>query len=160
MITLNRECTLTLKIQNQNFTDIRETETNSQNRYMANNTTQNEATLNRLTAAAEVPPTPGTLVSLDASNAHNSEIRTRLLREAAEKPVGRFIQFDYFAVPDELFWCVRNELRRGGSIEGHVRLQLPLGTAKAAALKALDGFREMVEVDPNILNEDGNDHIF
>jgi hypothetical protein len=123
------------------------------------NNNQNEPTLNRLTAAG-VPSTPSTLTCLDASNAHNSEIRTRLLREAAEKPVGRFVQFDYFAASDELFWCVRNELRRGGSSDGHVRLQLPIGTPKAAALKALDGFREMVEEDPNILNEDGNDHIF
>jgi hypothetical protein len=123
------------------------------------NSNQNEPTSNRLTAA-EVPPTTATPVSLDTSNALNSEIRTRLLREAAEKPVGRFVQFDYFATSDELFWCVRNELRRGGGSDGHVRLQLPIGTPKAAALKALDGFREMVEEDPNILNEDGNDHIF
>jgi hypothetical protein len=127
---------------------------------MPNNTYQIEPTSNRLTAAAEVPPTTTTLTSPESLIPNESEIRAHLLREAAEKPVGRFVQFDYFATSDELYGCVRNELRRGGSSGGHVRLQLPLGTAKAAALKALDGFREMVEVDPNILNEDGNDHIF
>src|ERR1035437_234423 len=130
------------------------------NKYMQNKTNQIEPTSNRLTAAAEVSPTPSTLESLDALNAHNSELRDRLLREAAEKPVGRFVQFDYFATSDELFWCVRNELRRGGSSEGYVRLQLPLGTPKAAALRALDGFREMVEVDTDILNEDGCEDSF
>ena len=127
---------------------------------MQNKTNQIEPTSNRLTAAAEVSPTPSTLASLDALNAHNSELRARLLREAAEKPVGRFVQFDYFATSDELYGCVRNELRRGGSSEGYVRLHLPLGTPKAAALRALDGFREMVEVDPDILNEDGCEDLF
>ena len=123
------------------------------------NNNQNEPASNRLTAAG-VPSTPSTLACLDTSNAHNSEIRDRLLREAAGKPVGRFVQFDYFAVADELFGCVRNELRRGGSSEGHVRLQLPLGTSRDAALKALTGFREMVEKAPDILNEDQSDHYF
>ena len=127
---------------------------------MQNKTNQIEPTSNRLTAAAEVSPTPSTLASLDALNAHNSELRARLLREAAEKPVGRFVQFDYFATSDELYGCVRNELRRGGSSDGHVRLQLPLGTSKAAALKAMAGFREMVETAPNILNEDGCEDLF
>lgn len=127
---------------------------------MPNNTYQIEPTSNRLTAAAEVPPTTTTLTSPESLMPNESEIRAHLLREAAEKPVGRFVQFDYFATSDELFWCVRNELRRGGSSEGHVRLQLPLGTPKAAALKALDGFREMVEVDPDILNEDGCEDSF
>ena len=126
---------------------------------MPNNNNQNEPT-NRLATLTEVQHAPAPLASQDALNARESEIRAHLLREAAEKPVGRFVQFDYFATSDELFWCVRNELRRGGSSEGHVRLQLPLGTPKADAIKALDGFREMVEVDPNILNEDENDHIF
>ena len=127
---------------------------------MPNNINQIEPTSNRLTSAVEVPPTPSTPVSLDASNAHKSEIRDRLLREAAKKLVGRFVQFDYFAVPDEFYGCVRNELRRGGSSDGHVRLQLPLGTSRDAALKALAGFREMVEKAPDILNEDESDHYF
>ncbi|HEY5503794.1 MAG TPA: hypothetical protein VIK28_01455 [Sedimentisphaerales bacterium] len=126
---------------------------------MPNNNNQNEPT-NRLATLTEIQHAPAPLASQDALNARESEIRAHLLREAAEKPVGRFVQFDYFATSDELFWCVRNELRRGGSSGGYVRLQLPLGTPKAAALRALDGFREMVEVDPDILNEDGCEDSF
>ena len=76
---------------------------------MPNNTYQIEPTSNRLTAAAEVPPTTTTLTSPESLIPNESEIRAHLLREAAEKPVGRFVQFDYFATSDELYGCVRNE---------------------------------------------------
>jgi hypothetical protein len=123
---------------------------------MPNNTNQTYSTSDRITDAAEVPSTTTTLTSEKSLIPNESETRARLLRNAAEKPIGRYVQFDYFPLADEMFGCVRDELRSGSNI----RLQLPLGTSKEAALKALAGFREMVEKAPDILNEDESDHYF
>jgi len=80
---------------------------------------------------------------------YDPETRARLVREAAEKPVRRVVQLDYFDDAGEQYSSVTEELRGIRSI----RLQLPVGTPKGAALKALDGFRKRITKDPTILGQ-------
>lgn len=90
------------------------------------------------------PEAAGTLKDCDAMT------RVKLLTEAAQKPVKRFLQLDYFTTAEETFGCIRDELRGNDTI----RLQLRLGTSKTDALKALDEFRDYIETGPAIINDD------
>ena len=96
-----------------------------------------------------VNPTLTTEQLTAALKAFDPKVRARLVRNAAEKPVRYVIQFEYFAVAGkqvEQCACGTDELRGTASI----RLQLPIGTSKDDALKALDRFRERIEGDSNL----------